>query len=136
VAEVAKDPEIRPTFEKWLAGCDAAVVANSDAGSCTLYLTYNATIVERLGKPVVMMLDKEFTDCARSAMALRGVPAMRLVELPVPDISTEPDITDFIEKIIPEQVSKQLDKIIAALTTPLTPEEKNPPNQNRNYPGL
>jgi len=127
VAEVARDPEIRPIFEKWLSGVDAAVVANADAGSCTLYLTYNATIVERLGKPVVMMLDKEFTDCAKSAAQLRGVPAMRLVELAIPDISTEPDITDFIEKIIPERVSAALDKIIMALTGPLTPEEINPP---------
>ncbi len=134
IAEVSKDPEVRPIFEKWLKDCDAAIVANADAGSCTLYLTYNATIVEQLGKPVVMLLDKEFTDCARSAMALRGVPSMRLVELPVPDISTEPDISDFVEKIIPEQVSKQLDKIIAALTDPLTPGEKNPPKAKVDFP--
>ena len=136
VAEVAKDPEVRPVFEKWLSGVDTVIVANADAGSCTLYLTFNTTLVERLGKPVVMMLDKEFTECARSAAALRGVPALRTVELAIPDISVIPDITEWIEKIIPERVSAVLDKIIAALTRPLTPEEKNPPKPPPDLPRI
>ena len=33
VAEIAKDPEVRPLFEEWLSGVDAVISANGDAGS-------------------------------------------------------------------------------------------------------
>lgn len=75
VAEVAKDPEVRPEFEEWLKGCDTVIVSNADAGSCTLYLTYNTTLVEHLGKPVVMTVASAFTNLAKRAAELRGIPA-------------------------------------------------------------
>ena len=77
VAEVAKDPEVRPQFEEWVKGVDAVIVANADAGSCTLYLTYNATLPEHLGKPIVLTVAKEFVELLKRAAELRGVPTLR-----------------------------------------------------------
>jgi hypothetical protein len=128
VAEVAKDPEVRPAFEKWLCGVDAVVVANGDAGSCTLYLTYNATLAERLGKPVVMAVKNEFTDILKRAAALRGVPALRHVLLDIGDISMMgfEEFEKFIAEEVPKYVRGILDDVIAALTTPLTADEMDP----------
>ena len=126
VAEVAKDPEYRPKFEEWVRDCDAVIVANADAGSCTLYLTYNATLPERLGKPTVMTISPEFIPLAKSASALRGVPEMRMVELNIEDISFEPNFDAFIKEVVPQYVSQILDKIEAALLDPLTTAEKSP----------
>lgn len=134
IAEIDKDPEVRPQFEQWLKGVDAVISANGDAGSCTLYLTYNTTLVERLGKPVVMLLNTEFIKIAKSAAALRGVPALRYAELNIYDLAIEPDLKYFIENVIPQRVNAVLDDIIAGLTRPLTEEEKNPQNPFTNYP--
>jgi hypothetical protein len=126
VAELAKDPDYRPKFEKWLRGVDTILVANADAGSCTLYLTYNATLPERLGKPTALTVAREFIPIAKSAAALRGVPGLRLVEFNMPDLSYEPNFYEFINQVIPKEVSAVMDKIIEALTKPLTPAEKSP----------
>jgi hypothetical protein len=126
VAEVAKDPEYFLKFKEWIKDCDAVITANADAGSCTLYLTYNAVLSERLGKPAVMTVSHEFVPLAKSAAAIRGVPEFRLAELNLEDLSMEPTLDMFIKEIIPQKVSGSLDRIEAALLTPLTPEEKSP----------
>ncbi len=135
VAEVAKDPEVRPEFEEWLKGVDTVIVANADAGSCTLYLTFNATLPEHLGKPTVLTVADDFVDLLKRAAQLRGVPALRHVRLDLHDLNFEPDITHWIEVVIPERVSEMLDDLVAALTTPLTLEEiavpANPENTSR-----
>jgi len=136
VAEVAKDPEVRPSFEKWLSGVDTVITANGDAGSCALYLTYNTTLVERLGKPVVMMVNKRFANISKRAAALRGVPGLRFVELDLHDLSIEPSLDVFINEIIPQNVSVVLNEIVAALTSPLTPSEKDPENEVENLPRI
>jgi hypothetical protein len=126
VAEVAKDPEYLPKFKEWIKDCDAVITANADAGSCTLYLTYNATLSERLGKPAVMTICHDFIPMAKDASALRGVPALRMVELNIEDISMEPTLDNFINKIIPQEVSRVIDQIEAALLMPLSAAEKSP----------
>jgi len=136
VAEVAKDPDVRPRFEKWLSQVDAAIVANADAGSCALYLTYNTTLVERLGKPVVMLVKKEFINISKSAAALRGVPALRYVESGIPDISLEPNFDAFVKEVIPQRVSEILDHIIDGLTKPLTAVEKAPEDKTEKLPRI
>ncbi|NLE74674.1 MAG: hypothetical protein GX604_08625 [Actinobacteria bacterium] len=134
VAELAKDPEMLPEFEEWLKGIDTVIVGNGDAGSCTLYLTYNATLPERLGKPTVLTLRQEFNQVAQRAAQLRGVPALRRANVDIWDISQEPDLKRFVDEVIPERVAAALDDIIAALTDPLTPEEAAVPVQEPNTP--
>jgi hypothetical protein len=138
VAEVAKDPDVRPEFEKWLSGADTVIVANGDAGSCTLYLTYNTAFVERLGKPVVMTLHPRFIDLFKRAAELRGVPAMRHVFLDIFDLSlmSKEEKEKFVNKVVPQKVSEVLDHIIAALTAPLTPDEINPKETVEDLPRI
>jgi hypothetical protein len=136
VAEVAKDPEVRPLFEKWLSGVDIVITANGDAGSCALYLTYNTTLVEKLGKPVVMMVNKEFVNISKSAAELRGVPALRYVVWDIPDISNEFSIEKYVKEVIPQHVSEVLDDIVAAMTTPLKKDEQIPKKAPRKYPRI
>jgi hypothetical protein len=136
VAELSKDERYRPEFEEWLKQCDAVIVGNADAGSCTLYLTYNTTFVEHMGKPVVMTVYNDFIHLAKRAAELRGVPALRLVKINLVDIYMEPDLTKFIEMVIPQRVSEVIDDIISALTKPLTTEEKTVPAPAQNTPRI
>ncbi len=134
VAELAKDPEVRPRFEEWVKGVDAVLMANGDAGSCTLYLTYNGTLPEHLGKPTVITVAKEFADICERAAELRGVPRLRYVKMNLLDLSMEPDLKHFIDVVIPERVAEVIDEIIASLTEPLTTEEAAVPVQAPNTP--
>lgn len=126
VAEVGKDPEEGPKFEEWLKTTDAVIVANADAGSCTLYLSFNASQVENLGKPGVMTVQSQFLPLAKSGFSLRGVPNMRTVDMDLYDISMEPDLTEFYRTVLPGKVSAVLDNIVDALTAPLRGAEVAP----------
>jgi hypothetical protein len=134
VAELAKDPAVRPQFEEWLKGVDTVLMANGDAGSCTLYLTYNGTLPEHLGKPTVITVAKEFADICERAAELRGVPKLRYVKMNLLDLSMEPDLKYFVDVVIPERVAEVIDEIVAKLTSPLAPEEKAIPVQAPNTP--
>ncbi|HWU03276.1 MAG TPA: hypothetical protein VN222_11110, partial [Novosphingobium sp.] len=134
VAEVAKDPEVRPQFEAWIAECDAVIIANADAGSCTLYLAYNATLAERLGKPAVMTVQTPYMPLAERAFALRGVPGMRMVDLGIHDLSMEPDLNAYYRDTLPGLVEAVIDQIIEALTSQLTQEEASPTPPPANLP--
>jgi len=134
VAELAKDPEERPGFEEWIKGVDGVIVGNADAGSCTLYLAYNAAFPEHLGKPTVLTVASDFIDLLKRAADLRGVPALRYAPVEVLDIAMEPDMTPWVETIIPERVRVALPRIIAGLTEPLTPEEAAAPAPVENTP--
>jgi len=136
VAEVAKDSEVRPEFEKWLSGVDAVICANADAGSCTLYLTFNATLAELLGKPLVLTVDTKYVDLAQRSAELRGVPNLRLVELNLSDLSCEPSIEDYVNKVIPAAVAGVLDKIEGALVSPLSSEEASPRKPSKALPRI
>ncbi len=136
VAEVAKDPEVRPEFEEWVKGVDLVITANGDAGSCALYLTYNTALVEHLGKPVVMMANHRFETISKSAASLRGVKNLRTVTWDLGDLSMEPDLEYAVNELIPGKVSEYMPQIIAALTSPLTPEEDKPQEQAENPPRI
>jgi hypothetical protein len=101
---------VRPSFEKWLGSVDAVVSAHGDASSCTLYLTYNTAWVEQLGKPVVMTVDREFVNITKSVAQLRGVPALRFVEIDIRDLSNEPTLDQAVKELIPERVKGILDQ--------------------------
>jgi hypothetical protein len=133
-AEVAKDPDYRPKFEEWAKGVDAVLMANGDAGSCALYLTYNGTFPEHLGKPSVITVAQPFAEIAERAAELRGVPKLRILKMNLLDLSQEFDLTPFVQKVIPERVAEILDQIVDGLTKPLTPEEAAVPAQAENTP--
>lgn len=86
--------------------------------------------VEERNKPTVSICHKDFASDARSAAAIKGVPVMRVVAETVP-----------CECSIPEQVdtgiTAVMDNIIAALTKPLTVDEKSPkPKEVEKFPRI
>jgi hypothetical protein len=89
-----------------------------------MYLAYNSAAIEKLGKPIVMMVNRVFANDARTGVSVRDVPGLRLVPDTLTDISFSPGSE--IEKIIRPLVAEVIDDVVAALTKPLTAEEKSP----------
>ncbi len=75
---------------------------------------------ERLKKPTVVLCAEGFESDVMSAASSRGLPGLRFVSETVPGECT------VIEKIRTAINEDAMDKIIAALTTPLTEQEKSP----------
>ena len=80
---------------------------------------YDAVSIEDRKKPVVTLTNIGFANDAESASRGKGIPVMRIVPTRVP---CEASIMEDIEA----GVDGALDAIIAALTRPLTAEEKSP----------
>ena len=81
-------------------------------------LAYNTAAIELLGKPAVMICNKSFVHDSRNGGAKRDLPGLRVVGTTIPQGTHEE--AEVIRKGVPA------DKIIAALTEPLTEEEKTP----------
>jgi hypothetical protein len=124
--EVADDDEYRPSFEKWLKGVDAVVSAHGDAASCALTLAYNTAFIEKMGKPAVMLVNKDLATIARIGASVRDVPGLRVVQTTIPDLSAFFSLEGVVEAIIRPGIAAVIDDVIAALTEPLTKEEKPP----------
>jgi hypothetical protein len=80
---------------------------------------YNTIAVEKLQKPAVVIYNKGFTNDARSAAANKGLPLLRGVAVDMP-----PECS--VAETIQAAVAAVLDQLLAALTRPLTPEERSP----------
>ena len=91
-------------------------------------LAYNSVAMEDLGKPVVMLVNKGFQHDAKSGGSIKGLPGLRVVITDIP--AGTHDETEIIRKGVP------LDKIIDALTRPLTEEEKSPRARKKLRGGL
>jgi hypothetical protein len=102
-----------------------------------MYLAYNSVAVEKLGKPAVMMVNRSFVHDAQTGVSVRGMPNLRLVPTILADLSgfvgTD---TEKVKAVIQAGVSPVIDDIVAALTKPLTSEEKSPkPKAIEKFPG-
>jgi hypothetical protein len=80
---------------------------------------YNVISVEEQNKPAVGLVNKDFITDAESAASSKGMPVIRVVSEGVP---CECSVMEDIEA----GVTAVLDNILAALTKPLTTEEKSP----------
>jgi hypothetical protein len=80
---------------------------------------YDAVSIEDRKKPVAVLVNKGFANDAESASRGRGMPVLRVIPTSVP---CEGSVMEDIEA----GVDGALDAIIAALTRPLTAEEKSP----------
>lgn len=75
--------------------------------------------MEDLGKPAVMLLNKDFEADAKSAASVRKLPGLRLVLTNIPcEIPDAEDIRVGVEALF--------DHLVLAMTRPLTAEEKSP----------
>jgi hypothetical protein len=80
---------------------------------------YEAISIEQMNKPAVALCNKGFFMDAKSSASVRGMPGVRILLETVPPHST-------VAEEIEAGVSAVMDDIIAALTKPLTTEEKSP----------
>ncbi|MFH1651857.1 MAG: hypothetical protein ABID87_07160 [Chloroflexota bacterium] len=80
---------------------------------------YDTIDIESFHKPAVALVNSSFALDARSAASGAGMPGIRIVPEEVP---CESRITAEIEA----GISAVMDDVVAALLTPLTPEEKSP----------
>jgi hypothetical protein len=88
---------------------------------------YDTASIEDRGKPTVTLVNNGFASDAESASRGKGFPALRYVPTGVPCESSV--IAD-----IEASVDGALENIIAALTKPLTPEEKAPGSKEPGNP--
>jgi len=80
---------------------------------------YEGVSIEEMNTPAVALCNKDFLTDARSAASSKGMPGLRVVSETVP---CECNVMEQIEA----GVSASMDDIVAALTKPLTEEEKFP----------
>lgn len=83
---------------------------------------YDAIEVERRNTPTATLVNSGFITDSRSASRLQGIPALRTVSETVPCECS-------VQGVIEEHVLKSMDAVVAALTTPLTEQEKHPVQQ-------
>jgi hypothetical protein len=80
---------------------------------------YDATSIEDRQKPVVMLANEGFINDAESASRAKGMPGVRVVSAKVPCEST-------VLADIEAGIDEAWNNIVAALSKPLSAEEKNP----------
>jgi len=80
---------------------------------------YDAVFIEGMNKPTAMLFYEFFANDAQSAMINKGMPGVRVVPEP---IVSECTVMEEIEA----GVDGVMDDVVAALTRPLTAEEKSP----------
>jgi hypothetical protein len=80
---------------------------------------YDAIYTEQSGKPAVLLANRDFATDAQSASSSRGMPTLRVIAENVP-----PECT--VSAKIEAGIDSSMNDILAALTSPLTAEEKAP----------
>ena len=90
---------------------------------------YDTVAIENLNKPAVALVNKDFVNDARAAALSLGMPEIRIVSETVP---CECKIKEDIEA----GVSTAMSDIVAALTKPLTEEEKSPKKKIEEMPRI
>ena len=126
--EINQDDENYPVFLEWLGKIDGVIAGFGDGGSCAMYLGYNLALIEKAGKPVVMLNSYKFESTGKRGVSARAVPGLRTVVLQKDGI-VAPGITDLERwgrEYYEEEIKKNLDSIIQGLVEPLSEEEKHP----------
>ena len=124
--EIINDDKNKPSFMEWLKGVDAVISAYGDAGSCSMFVAYNSAEIEKMGKPVVMLVKEDLANPAQRAASARHVSCLRLVKSGIMDMSGLFSLAGAEENIIRPGITLIIDEIISAMIKPLTKEEKSP----------
>lgn len=131
--EMGNDPVFSQQMDEWMSDVDGVVVAYGDAGSCSLYLGYNAAYIEKhYRKPVVMLCKDDLRTTAHRGVAARGVPLLRMVYTDIPgainmhfDSQGHPAFPEgFEQTVIRPKLEMAFDSLVRGLTDPLTEEEE------------
>ena len=91
---------------------------------------YDAVFTERLHRPAAVLVNEGFGFDARSAASGKGMPGVRVVPETVPCECT-------VSTRIVSGVQGAMDDLVAALTSPLTDEERSPaPRETESTTGI
>jgi hypothetical protein len=88
---------------------------------------YDAIFIEEHHTPTVMFAFEHFLNDARSAASSRGMPVVRIVPEAIVSEST-------VKETIDKAIMAVFDDMVAALTRPLTPDEKSPKRREPENP--
>ena len=125
--EIRDDETNYPIFQEWLSGVDAVIGVGADMGSCALYMGYNFAEIERLGKPAVLLSKYQYLSSASKGAGARSYPSLRIVTYDGPGfVPNGVDCNAWTIETYRDTIANMLDRIITALTAPLTAEEQNP----------
>ncbi len=103
--------EVAAKCDAWLEGVkDAHTQGRHDAGVC----------MERAGRPGVSICVDVLRRAKEAGQDLYGMPGVRIVTVPATDYNAAKDSPALMEQV----VDGCMDEIVAALTTPLSEEEK------------
>ncbi len=90
---------------------------------------YNGIVIEDFGRPVVILANRGFVNDAHSAASSKGIPGIRVLAT---NVACESTVAADIEA----GINEAMDGIVAALTKPLTSEEKSPKQQVEKLPRI
>ncbi len=132
--DIAKDAAEAEAFQTWLDGIDCALVFYGAVPSSSLFLGYNAAHIEKQGKPVAMAVTPRTYSAGVRGVKARCVPGLRIVQyLPlVLDIFGHCDL-ETMKQNMGETAAPFAGELMAALTAPLTAEEKRPVPASQSY---
>ena len=128
-AELENDPENQSAFTQWLQGVDTVIGSYADAGSCAMFLAYNLSYMEKLGKPTVLVTKRDMLTAARRGAAARMVPHLRVVPCDMQDITVLPpgelygSDEEVAARMIAPAVSAIAGDLIEAVVRPTTEKE-------------
>lgn len=125
--QIDEDLENYPSFKNWLEGVDAVVGVGADMGSCALYMGYNFAVIEGLGKPAVLLSKYQYVPSAKKGASARSYPGLRIVTYDGPGfVPNGVECNQWTIDTYRDKINEMIPQITAAITTPLTDEEKNP----------
>lgn len=132
--QIEKDESFRPMFDEWAEGVDCIFSFYGSVPSSSLYLGYNSAYMEKLGKPTVMLVVPRTYPAAVRGVKAMGVPSLRIVQYDVTvDKITGTSTVESVETAMASTIVELTDKLVEALTCPLTSEEKTPSEPDQHY---
>ncbi|MCD7768902.1 MAG: hypothetical protein LUH36_02110 [Oscillospiraceae bacterium] len=136
--EIEHDIANFPSFKEWLSNVDCVIGVGADMGSCSLYMGYNFAQIERLGKPSCLLSKYQYESASKKGASARGIPGLRMVTYDGPGfVPNGVDCNEWTIQSYRPVIASMLDRIVDALTIPLTESEKNPVevNEEDNWAG-
>ncbi len=123
---IERDPDFKPAFDQWAKDVDCILSFYGNVPSSSIYLGYNTAYMEKLGKPSVMLVTPRTYPAGRRGCKAMGVPGLRtLTQELVTNIYGHESDEEVMQAMAPS-VAELTDRIVSALTVPLTKEEAYP----------
>ena len=131
---LALDDSFRPVFDEWAKDVDCVLVFYGTVPSSSLFLGYNAAYMEKCGIPTVVLVAPRTLPAGQRGVKAFGVPDLRLVayDIKADKVNAHVD-QDLIDKAMEADIEDLCEKLVSALTTPLTEEEAHPSSPDQKY---